>query len=637
MSANIPNDPVAIQKLFTSRDNYADANTYVGQEQRLWYNPETNCFYVSDGVTPGGIPVGNCGGGGGGSTGATGATGPQGPAGTNSVGSTGPIGATGATGAGTTGATGVAGPTGSTGLTGPTGPQGPAGDAGGIGATGPIGATGATGSGSTGATGIAGPTGPQGSTGIQGATGVAGTDGSTGATGATGLPGDKYQTTSSNTLSIATGNVSLTVGTGLAYSVAQDAIIAYDINNHMVGMVESYDPLTGAMVINVATIEGTGSYSTWIVNLDGAQGAVGDTGATGATGLGATGATGIAGPSGATGLTGLTGPTGATGVDGATGATGPQGPAGIAGDIGPTGPIGATGLTGDTGVAGPTGATGLTGATGPQGPAGDTGGIGATGPIGATGLTGAGTTGATGATGPQGATGVTGATGGFGYYGAFHSNQTTTLTASINSNSTLPIAVVSTAGFYTSGYLVLNSEIIGYTGVTPTSFTGITRGVAGSNGSNHTAGTPVGMAQVAPAGSASNVRIDITDLTNGVTLNTVNGVVTCVNAGTYNFQFSIQVANAGNAPDDIVIWFLHNGVIVPNTASFVTIPSIHAGIPGSGIVTVNIFYVMAANDTMQLNWLSVAGTSVITSYPPGYNGLPIPQSPGVIFTVNQIG
>jgi hypothetical protein len=58
MSANIPNDPVAIQKFFTSRDNNADASTYVGQQQRLWYNPITNSIYVSDGETPGGIPVG---------------------------------------------------------------------------------------------------------------------------------------------------------------------------------------------------------------------------------------------------------------------------------------------------------------------------------------------------------------------------------------------------------------------------------------------------------------------------------------------------------------------------------------------------------------------------------------------------
>jgi hypothetical protein len=232
---------------------------------------------------------------------------------------------------------------------------------------------------------------------------------------------------------------------------------------------------------------------------------------------------------------------------------------------------------------------------------------------------------------------VTGATGGFGYYGAFHSNQTTTLTASINSNSTLPIAVVSTSGFYTSGYIVVDAEIIQYTGVTPTSFTGITRGVAGSNGANHSAGAPIGIAQVSPAGVAANVLIDITDLSNGVTLNSATGVVTCVNAGTYNFQFSIQVANAGNAPDDIVIWFVHNTGVIPATASFVTIPAIHAGIPGSGIITINIFYTMSAGDTMRLNWLSVAGTSVITSYPPGYQGLAVPQSPGVIFTVNQIG
>jgi hypothetical protein len=59
VTANIPNDPVAIQRLFTSRDNFANASAYVGQEQRLWYNPITNALYVSDGVTPGGVAVGS--------------------------------------------------------------------------------------------------------------------------------------------------------------------------------------------------------------------------------------------------------------------------------------------------------------------------------------------------------------------------------------------------------------------------------------------------------------------------------------------------------------------------------------------------------------------------------------------------
>ena len=49
---------MTIQNFFTSRDNNANANTYVGQLDRLWYNIDLNAIYVSDGNTPGGIPVG---------------------------------------------------------------------------------------------------------------------------------------------------------------------------------------------------------------------------------------------------------------------------------------------------------------------------------------------------------------------------------------------------------------------------------------------------------------------------------------------------------------------------------------------------------------------------------------------------
>jgi hypothetical protein len=48
---------VAIQNFFTSRDNNLDGNTYVGQLGRLWFNPDTNSIYASDGVTVGGVPV----------------------------------------------------------------------------------------------------------------------------------------------------------------------------------------------------------------------------------------------------------------------------------------------------------------------------------------------------------------------------------------------------------------------------------------------------------------------------------------------------------------------------------------------------------------------------------------------------
>lgn len=46
-----------IQNFFTSRDNHANGNTYVGQQDRLWYNPDTNTIRISDGVTPGGHTI----------------------------------------------------------------------------------------------------------------------------------------------------------------------------------------------------------------------------------------------------------------------------------------------------------------------------------------------------------------------------------------------------------------------------------------------------------------------------------------------------------------------------------------------------------------------------------------------------
>lgn len=48
-----------IQELFSSRNNGTGREGYVGKQGRIWWDPVTNCFYYSDGVTPGGIPIGN--------------------------------------------------------------------------------------------------------------------------------------------------------------------------------------------------------------------------------------------------------------------------------------------------------------------------------------------------------------------------------------------------------------------------------------------------------------------------------------------------------------------------------------------------------------------------------------------------
>jgi len=53
-----------IQNLFTSRDNNANGASYVGQQDRIWWDPDTNAFYYSDGNTAGGIPIGTASGSG---------------------------------------------------------------------------------------------------------------------------------------------------------------------------------------------------------------------------------------------------------------------------------------------------------------------------------------------------------------------------------------------------------------------------------------------------------------------------------------------------------------------------------------------------------------------------------------------
>ena len=47
-----------IQELFSSRNNGTGREGYVGKQGRIWWDPVTNCFYYSDGITPGGIPIG---------------------------------------------------------------------------------------------------------------------------------------------------------------------------------------------------------------------------------------------------------------------------------------------------------------------------------------------------------------------------------------------------------------------------------------------------------------------------------------------------------------------------------------------------------------------------------------------------
>ena len=243
--------------------------------------------------------------------------------------------------------------------------------------------------------------------------GVQGASGPTGETGATGPAGARYHTTSTTTLNLTTGATGLVcVDDYLNYSAGQVILISDGGGKHIHATVDSYDPVTKTLNFTPTDHVGTGSASSWEINLDGAEGVVG--------------ASGVTGRDGATGVIGSTGPQGFFGLRGATGADGEQGSEGPGGA---TGVAGATGSLGETGIDGDQGTVGLDGDQGQRGVTGDQGQQGIDGDQGYQGVDGA--TGNVGATGMQGGNGSIGA----GVYGDGNSVPTVTYSAPANSVS----------------------------------------------------------------------------------------------------------------------------------------------------------------------------------------------------------
>jgi hypothetical protein len=122
----------------------------------------------------------------------------------------------------------------------------------------------------------------------------------------------------------------ITVGTQLAYTVAQSIIVVYDANNFQECEVTAYNPSTGVLSFAAPTrTAGGGTYSTWSVNLDGASGGDGSSGTSGTSGsAGTSGTTGTSGSSGSSGTTGTSGSAGSSGTSGTSGRNGIDGSSG---------------------------------------------------------------------------------------------------------------------------------------------------------------------------------------------------------------------------------------------------------------------------------------------------------------------
>lgn len=220
-------------------------------------------------------------------------------------------------------------------------------------------------------------------------------------------------------------------------------------------------------------------------------------------------------------------------------------------------------------------------------------------------------------------------------YGSFFYDFSTTLTGNITNVQTT-IQVVTTSGFSATGAIFIDAELITYTGITATSFTGCTRGAAGSPNKSHLSGAFVNGAQVAVANTPTLVQLNTQDLSNGVTLNTTTSEITVAVGGKYNFAFSGQLNNSTAGQTLVSIWFAVNGSDVANSASRVTIASReNESTPASALMAANVFLSLNANDKVIMRWLSTDGHGSIVTYPASASPL-YPAAPAMILTVNQV-
>jgi hypothetical protein len=106
--------------------------------------------------------------------------------------------------------------------------------------------------------------------------------------------------------------------------------------------------------------------------------------------------------------------------------------------------------------------------------------------------------------------------------------------------------------------------------------------------------------QTTTANTATLMTLNTTDFANGVSIATSK--ITVATAGIYNLQFSTQFTNANSNVQDVYIWLRQNGVNIPGSTGFVSIPGSHGGTDGHSIIGWNYFLSMTAGQYIEIYW-----------------------------------
>jgi hypothetical protein len=141
--------------------------------------------------------------------------------------------------------------------------------------------------------------------------------------------------------------------------------------------------------------------------------------------------------------------------------------------------------------------------------------------------------------------------------------------------------------------------------------------------------------QTTTVNTATLMTLDTTDFSNGVSV-VSNSKITVEYAGIYNLQFSVQLQNLDNAPQDVFIWLKQNDADITGSTGLVGLPARKsAGVPFHDIKGWNYFLNMNAGDHVQIYWSTTRVDVTIQTYPA--SGTPTkPSTASIVATLSFV-
>jgi len=139
--------------------------------------------------------------------------------------------------------------------------------------------------------------------------------------------------------------------------------------------------------------------------------------------------------------------------------------------------------------------------------------------------------------------------------------------------------------------------------------------------------------QTTTVNTATLMTLNTTDFSNQVSIS--SSKITVVNAGIYNLQFSAQFQNTDTAFQDVYIWLRQNGVDIPGSTGFISVPNRHAGTDGHSIIGWNYFLNMAASDYIEIYW-SVPNVAVTIQHLAASGTPTKPSTQSVVATMSFV-